>query len=81
MIFVTICDVRFFLFSANIILFTYNNSHILFYPIVIEGFKIPGVIETGLFVNMAFKAYFGMPDGTVQTRLRPAQINGDSVEH
>lgn len=27
---------------------------------------IPGVIETGLFVNMAKKAYFGMADGTVK---------------
>ena len=24
-----------------------------------------GVVETGLFVNMASKAYFGMEDGTV----------------
>lgn len=28
---------------------------------------IPGVIETGLFVNMARKAYFGMEDGTLAT--------------
>ncbi|KAK6635942.1 hypothetical protein RUM44_001197 [Polyplax serrata] len=28
---------------------------------------IPGVVETGLFVNMAKKAYFGMSDGTVET--------------
>ncbi|XP_024882071.1 ribose-5-phosphate isomerase [Temnothorax curvispinosus] len=26
---------------------------------------IPGVIETGLFLNMAEKAFFGMPDGSV----------------
>uniref|UniRef100_A0A0C9QG61 ribose-5-phosphate isomerase n=2 Tax=Fopius arisanus TaxID=64838 RepID=A0A0C9QG61_9HYME len=26
---------------------------------------IPGVVETGLFINMAKKAYFGMADGTV----------------
>ena len=26
---------------------------------------IPGVVETGLFVNMAKKAYFGMSDGSV----------------
>ena len=25
-----------------------------------------GVVETGLFVNMASKAYFGMEDGTVE---------------
>ena len=27
-----------------------------------------GVIETGLFINMASKAYFGMPDGSVTSR-------------
>lgn len=27
---------------------------------------IPGVVEIGLFVNMASKAYFGMPDGSVK---------------
>ena len=31
-----------------------------------------GVIETGLFVNMAYKAYFGMPDGSVESRLAPS---------
>jgi len=30
---------------------------------------IPGVVETGLFVNMATKVYFGMPDGTVKTQI------------
>jgi len=29
---------------------------------------IPGVVETGLFVNMACKAYFGTAEGTVVTR-------------
>lgn len=29
---------------------------------------IPGVIETGLFINMAKKAFFGMPDGSVKER-------------
>ncbi|XP_060597315.1 ribose-5-phosphate isomerase-like [Ruditapes philippinarum] len=29
---------------------------------------IPGVVETGLFVNMAKKAYFGQPDGSVLMR-------------
>ena len=27
-----------------------------------------GVVETGLFVNMASVAYFGMEDGSVETR-------------
>uniref|UniRef100_UPI00358E0515 ribose-5-phosphate isomerase isoform X2 n=1 Tax=Myxine glutinosa TaxID=7769 RepID=UPI00358E0515 len=31
---------------------------------------IPGVVETGLFVKMAIKAYFGMADGTVTVRER-----------
>lgn len=26
---------------------------------------IPGVVETGLFIGMAKKAYFGMPDGSI----------------
>ncbi|GAB0088707.1 Ribose-5-phosphate isomerase [Sergentomyia squamirostris] len=29
---------------------------------------IPGVVETGLFVNMAQKAYFGQADGTVKEK-------------
>ncbi|KJE94582.1 ribose-5-phosphate isomerase [Capsaspora owczarzaki ATCC 30864] len=32
--------------------------------------SIPGVVETGLFVNMAEKAFFGMQDGTVETRTK-----------
>lgn len=31
---------------------------------------IPGVVETGLFVHMADKVYFGMPDGTVEQTER-----------
>lgn len=30
--------------------------------------SIPGVVETGLFVNMAQRAYFGQSDGTVIER-------------
>ncbi|RVE56948.1 hypothetical protein OJAV_G00211370 [Oryzias javanicus] len=33
---------------------------------------IPGVVETGLFVSMAEKAYFGMEDGSVKVRDAPA---------
>ncbi|ALC41347.1 Rpi [Drosophila busckii] len=29
---------------------------------------LPGVLETGLFVNMAIKSYFGMADGTVKVQ-------------
>ncbi|XP_037887750.1 ribose-5-phosphate isomerase isoform X2 [Glossina fuscipes] len=35
---------------------------------------IAGVVETGLFVNMATKAYFGMSDGQVRTQERNASI-------
>jgi len=35
--------------------------------------KMPGVVETGLFVNMASVAYFGMEDGSVETRKRNVQ--------
>lgn len=30
--------------------------------------RIVGVVETGLFVGMATKAYFGQPDGSVTSR-------------
>lgn len=33
-----------------------------------EIISIPGVVETGLFVNMAQRAYFGQSDGTVVER-------------
>uniref|UniRef100_A0A672PBD2 ribose-5-phosphate isomerase n=1 Tax=Sinocyclocheilus grahami TaxID=75366 RepID=A0A672PBD2_SINGR len=32
---------------------------------------IPGVVETGLFVGMAERVYFGMEDGSVETRDHP----------
>nr|XP_061798737.1 ribose-5-phosphate isomerase-like [Nerophis lumbriciformis] len=34
---------------------------------------IPGVVETGLFVNMAERAYLGMEDGSVQIRDAPVR--------
>ncbi|PIK38987.1 hypothetical protein BSL78_24174 [Apostichopus japonicus] len=33
-----------------------------------EIMMIPGVVDTGLFINMAEKAYFGMEDGQVETQ-------------
>ncbi|XP_053314112.1 ribose-5-phosphate isomerase [Spea bombifrons] len=33
---------------------------------------IPGVVDTGLFINMAERVYFGMADGTVTVRDKPA---------
>ncbi|XP_020834730.1 ribose-5-phosphate isomerase isoform X2 [Phascolarctos cinereus] len=32
---------------------------------------IPGVVDTGLFINMAERVYFGMEDGSVTVRERP----------
>ncbi|XP_069061972.1 ribose-5-phosphate isomerase-like [Pleurodeles waltl] len=34
---------------------------------------IPGVVDTGLFIGMAEKVYFGMADGTVSVRDKPVQ--------
>lgn len=36
---------------------------------------IPGVVETGLFVKMAEKAYFGQADGSVSTKPLPKMIS------
>lgn len=33
--------------------------------------SLPGVVETGLFIGVAEKAYFGTADGNVTERLRP----------
>ncbi|XP_012372736.1 ribose-5-phosphate isomerase [Octodon degus] len=35
---------------------------------------IPGVVDTGLFINMAERVYFGMQDGSVDIRERPQLI-------
>lgn len=35
---------------------------------------IPGVVENGLFVGMARKAYFGMSDGSVMERTVKANM-------
>jgi ribose 5-phosphate isomerase len=29
---------------------------------------VPGIVDCGLFVGMAKIAYFGLPDGSVETR-------------
>ncbi|XP_068921437.1 ribose-5-phosphate isomerase-like [Petaurus breviceps papuanus] len=34
---------------------------------------IPGVVETGLFINMAERVYFGREDGSVTVRKRPSK--------
>jgi len=41
-----------------------------------------GVVETGLFVNMAYRAYFGQADGTVvELQLAPDWESYISIRH
>jgi len=39
---------------------------------------IPGIVETGLFISMASKVYFGQEDGSVKSRERPSTSDSDS---
>lgn len=39
------------------------------YKVNLQILATPGVVDTGLFVNMADKVYFGTADGKVTTRL------------
>lgn len=34
-------------------------------------FHFAGVVDTGLFINMAERVYFGMQDGSVNVREKP----------
>ncbi|KAL3265824.1 hypothetical protein HHI36_010020 [Cryptolaemus montrouzieri] len=43
-----------------------------------ELLLMPGVVETGLFINMAFKAYFGLPDGSVKIQVRKDQYEDEA---
>ena len=52
------------------------SLHNSWYPSVTLECLLAGVIETGLFVGMVQKVFFGMPDGSVLTRLAPA-LNGN----
>lgn len=45
-----------------------KNTNFNWNEINVEIISIPGVVETGLFVNMAKRAYFGLVDGTVRKR-------------
>uniref|UniRef100_A0A1B0FDH1 ribose-5-phosphate isomerase n=1 Tax=Glossina morsitans morsitans TaxID=37546 RepID=A0A1B0FDH1_GLOMM len=60
--------------NGNFILdWEFANEKIYNWPEVNRDLlMIPGVVETGLFVNMATKAYFGMSDGQVRTQERNA---------
>lgn len=53
--------------NGNFILDWSNfNQHSNWENVNNQIINIPGVVETGLFIKMAHKAYFGMPDGTVK---------------
>jgi ribose 5-phosphate isomerase A len=53
--------------NGNFILdwFFDGNSETDFGQINQDILMIPGVVDTGLFIRMVRKAYFGMPDGSV----------------
>ena len=50
-------------------------------PLQLESrlIRIPGIVETGLFLDMAEKAYFGMEDGKVVVVPKP--VIGDGVSY
>lgn len=55
--------------NGNFILdWKFTNKDVDWNVVNREISMIPGVVETGLFVKMATKVYFGMPDGTVSER-------------
>ncbi|KAB7498177.1 Ribose-5-phosphate isomerase [Armadillidium nasatum] len=57
--------------NGNFILDWVFKENITDWKIVNQTIKmIPGVVETGLFVNMIKQAYFGMEDGSVRIRDR-----------
>ncbi|RXG70960.1 Ribose-5-phosphate isomerase [Armadillidium vulgare] len=57
--------------NGNFILDWVFKENITDWKIVNQTIKmIPGVVETGLFVNMIKQAYFGMEDGSVRSRDR-----------
>lgn len=45
-----------------------QNKYIDWNEVNTKIISIPGVVETGLFVDMAKHAYFGLSDGTIQER-------------
>lgn len=46
----------------------------------LEIIQMPGIVETGLFINMAAKAYFGLVDGSVKTRNKPKRLTWDDLK-
>uniref|UniRef100_A0A914XJ46 ribose-5-phosphate isomerase n=1 Tax=Plectus sambesii TaxID=2011161 RepID=A0A914XJ46_9BILA len=71
---------------------TDNNNYIIDWEIPKEGSKdwsalhtrlvvIPGVVETGLFIGVAERAYFGMEDGSVCELVKPGTTNGGSTNN
>ncbi|XP_020283310.1 ribose-5-phosphate isomerase isoform X2 [Pseudomyrmex gracilis] len=52
-----------------------EDTHLVNWKQVNERISlIPGVVETGLFINMAEKAFFGMPDGSVKEQSSNRKI-------
>ena len=58
--------ILFFSFSSSIVTFPSFCSSPTFTLMIKD---IPGILETGLFINMVEKAYFGKSDGSVTTRV------------
>lgn len=56
--------------NGNFILdWKFTNPDVNWEEVNKDLLMIPGVVETGLFVKMASKAYFGMPDGSVSEQV------------
>ncbi len=52
--------------NGNFILdWIFEDGQVSWKDVEVKLNMIPGVVENGLFVGMARKAYFGMSDGTV----------------
>lgn len=56
--------------NGNFILDWFFPDKMHDWPIVNQKLLlIPGIIETGLFVKMTRKVFFGMPDGSVKEQV------------
>ncbi|CAF0808124.1 unnamed protein product [Adineta ricciae] len=63
--------------QGNFILdWKFDSSKVFNWSDVNQQLKlIPGVVETGLFINMISKAYFGNNDGNVQVKVNSAIVS------
>lgn len=56
--------------NGNFILdWKFTNPDVNWEEVNRDLLMIPGIVETGLFVKMASKAYFGMSDGSVSEQV------------